>query len=51
MFKLQVSVAISTMESEYTALSMALCVAITLTDVSDAINKGLGLTNAKFLKF
>ena len=39
------------MESEYTALSMALCAAIPLMAVSSAINKGLGLLNTKFLKF
>ena len=49
--KLQVSIATSTMESECTALSMALRVAIPLMAVSSAINKGLGLLNAKFLRF
>ena len=49
--KLQVSIATSTMESEYTVLSMALCAAIPLMAVSSAINKGVGLLNTKFLKF
>ena len=51
--KLQVSIATSTsMESEYTALSMALCAAIPVVmAVSCAIHKGLSLLNTKFLKF
>ena len=49
--KLQVSIATSTTECKHTALSMALCAAILRMDVFIAINKGLELTNTKFLKF
>ena len=50
--KLQTSIATSTMESEYTALSMALCAAIPMIAVSTSINKGLGLINKdRFLIF
>ena len=49
--KLQTSIATSTMESEYTALSMALRAAIPLMAVSTSINKGLGLIKDKFLTF
>ena len=49
--KLQTSIATSTMESEYTALSMALRAAIPMLDVSSSINEGLGLNKDKFLTF
>ena len=49
--KLQTSIATSTMESEYTALSMALRAAIPLMAVSSSINEGLGLNKDKFLTF
>jgi hypothetical protein len=49
--KLQPCIATSTMESEYTALSMALRVAITLLDVTKSINKGLNFTTTKLLTF
>ena len=39
------------MESEYTALSMALRAAIPLMAVSSSINEGLGLNKDKFLTF
>ena len=48
--KLQVSIATSAMKSEYTALLMALCVAISLKAVWPTfINKGLGLNKDKFI--
>jgi hypothetical protein len=43
--KLQPCIATSTMESEYTALSMALRAAIPLIEVTAAINKGLKIYN------
>jgi hypothetical protein len=49
--KLQPCIATSTMESEYTALSMALRAAIPLLDVTAAINKGLDFTATRLLKF
>ena len=39
------------MESKYTALSMALRVAIPMMEVSTSINKGLGLIKDQFLTF
>jgi hypothetical protein len=39
------------MESEYTALSMALRAAIPLMTVTTSINKGLNFTATKFLQF
>jgi hypothetical protein len=39
------------MESEYTALSMALRAAIPLMAVTASINKGLNFTATKFLQF
>jgi hypothetical protein len=47
--KLQPCIATSTMESEYTALSMALRAAIPLLDVTKSINKGLNFTTTKLL--
>jgi hypothetical protein len=49
--KLQPCIATSTMESEYTALSMALRAAIPLLDVTKSINKGLNFTTTKLLTF
>jgi hypothetical protein len=49
--QLQTSIATSTMESEYTALSMALRAAIPLLDICISINHGLGLTKDKLLTF
>ena len=49
--KLQVSIATSTMESEYTALSMTPFAAIPIILVSASINKGLGLNKDQFLTF
>jgi len=49
--KLQPCIATSTMESEYTALSMALRAAIPLMTVTTSINKGLNFTATKFLQF
>jgi hypothetical protein len=49
--KLQPCIATSTMESEYTALSMALRAAIPLLDVTKSINKGLKFTTTKLLTF
>ena len=49
--QLQTSIATSTMESEYTALSMALRAAIPLLDICVSINHGLGMTNDKLLTF
>jgi hypothetical protein len=49
--KLQPCIATSTMESEYTALSMALRAAIPLLDVVKAINNGLKFTTTKLLTF
>jgi hypothetical protein len=49
--KLQPCIATSTMESEYTVLSMALRVAIPLLDVTSVINKGLEFTATRTLKF
>jgi hypothetical protein len=49
--QLQTSIATSTMESEYTALSMALRAAIPLLDICILINHGLGLTKDKLLTF
>jgi hypothetical protein len=49
--KLQPCIATSTMESEYTALSMALRAAIPLMAVTTSINKGLNFTATKFLQF
>ena len=39
------------MESKYTALSMALRVAIPMMEVSTSINKGLGLIKDRFPTF
>jgi hypothetical protein len=49
--QLQTSIATSTMESEYTALSMALRAAIPLLDICISINHGLEITNDKSLTF
>jgi hypothetical protein len=49
--QLQTSIATSTMESEYTALSMALRAAIPLLDICVSINQGLGITKDKLLTF
>jgi hypothetical protein len=49
--KLQPCIATSTMESEYTALSMALRAAIPLMTVTTSINNGLNFTATKFLQF
>jgi hypothetical protein len=49
--QLQTSIAMSTMESEYTALSMALRAAIPLLDICVSINQGLGITKDKLLTF
>ena len=49
--KLQSTVATSTMESEYTALSMALRAAIPLLAVIDSATKGLKFTKHKLLTF
>ena len=49
--QLQTSIATSTMESEYIALSMALRAAIPLLDICVSINHGLGITKDKLLTF
>jgi len=49
--KLQTSIATSTMESEYIALSMALRAAIPLLDICVSVNEGLGITQDKLLTF
>jgi len=49
--KLQTSIATSTMESEYTALSMALRAAIPLLSVCKAVARGLGLQNERIVTF
>lgn len=49
--KLQTSIATSTMESEYTALSMALRAAIPLMDLCAVINRGLNVSTQRLLKF
>jgi hypothetical protein len=49
--KLQTSIATSTMESEYIALSMALLAAIPLLDICVSVNEGLGITQDKLLTF
>jgi hypothetical protein len=49
--KLQPCIATSTMESEYTALSMALRAAIPLLDITTSINNGLNFTTEKLLTF
>jgi hypothetical protein len=49
--QLQTSIATSTMESEYIALSMALRAAIPLLDICVSINQGLGITKRKLLTF
>jgi hypothetical protein len=49
--QLQTSIATSTMESEYIALSMALRAAIPLLDICVSINQGLGITTQKLLTF
>jgi hypothetical protein len=49
--KLQPCIATSTMESEYTALSMSLRAAIPLLEVTAAINKGLDFTATRLLTF
>lgn len=49
--KLQTSIATSTMESEYTALSMSLRAAIPLLSVLQAITKGLNLQNESLVTF
>ena len=49
--QLQTSIATSTMESEYIALSMALRAAIPLLDICVSINQGLGITEQKLLTF
>ena len=48
---LQPCIATSTMESEYTALSMSLRAAIPLMAVTEAINKGLGFVHHRLLTF
>ena len=49
--KLQPCIATSTMESEYTALSMSLRAAIPLMAVTEAINKGLEFVHHRLLTF
>jgi hypothetical protein len=49
--QLQTSIATSTMESEYIALSMALRAAIPLLGICVSINQGLGITKQKLLTF
>jgi hypothetical protein len=49
--KLQSTIATSTMESEYTALSMALCAAIPLIAVTKAVANGLAFTRYQVLTF
>ena len=49
--KLQPRIATSTMESEYTALSMSLRAAIPLMGVTKAINKGLKFEHPSLLTF
>jgi hypothetical protein len=49
--KLQPCITPSTMESEYTALSMALRATIPLMAVTASINKGLNFAATKFLQF
>jgi hypothetical protein len=49
--KLQQSIATSTMESEYIALSMSLRAAIPLMDICTAINNGLNVSSDKLLTF
>ena len=49
--KLQTSITTSTMESEYTVLSMALQADIPMMAISISINKGLGLIKDQFLTF
>jgi hypothetical protein len=49
--KLQPCIATSTIESEYTALLMALRAAIPLLDVTTSINNGLNFTSRKLLTF
>ena len=47
--KLQPCIATSTMESEYTALSMSLRAAIPLMAVAETINKGLDFVHHRLL--
>jgi hypothetical protein len=49
--KMQSTIATSTMESEYTALSMALRAAIPLIAVTKAVTKGLAFTRDQILTF
>ena len=49
--KLQSTIATSTMESEYTALSMSLRAAIPMMAVCTAINEGLNVSSHKLLTF
>ena len=49
--KLQPCIATSTMESEYTALSMSLRAAIPLLEVTNAINIGLSFVKDRILTF
>jgi hypothetical protein len=49
--KLQSTIATSTMESEYTALSMALCAVIPLIAVTKAVANGLAFTRDRILTF
>ena len=49
--QLQVPIATSTMEYEYTALLMALRPVIPMKALSTSINKGLGLIKDRFLPF
>ena len=49
--KLQPYIATSTMESEYTALSMSLQAAIPLLAVTEAINNGLNFIHHRLLTF
>jgi hypothetical protein len=49
--KLQTTIATSTMESEYTALSIALRAAIPLLSVIESVTKGLHFTKHKLLTF
>ena len=49
--KLQTCIAISTMDSEYTALSMTLHAVIPLLNICNAINKGLNVFASKLVMF
>ena len=48
---LQLYMATSTMTSEYIALSMSLCAAIPLMEVTEAINKGLQFIHNRLSTF